>query len=191
MIVYAKSSWKVFRGGKAIPARKWLARSVFCLLAGLGVLGLSGCGDADQYSKEFFAERDEHRREREKRLWEEGDKLKSDEVIALVRQARTGSGGDAIDDWLKSELKALPGQVLFPRWTSKRRGATVFEVLFEAIRITPENAIYRISVLWSIDVLTRKVSEPEWVEVLDEVASHDSVETRQIRRASDLESDLE
>lgn len=151
----------------------------------------AGCGNREDASRAFFEQRDQERRQRERILWEEGDKLGDDEIVAIVRESRVGEAGPPVDAWLEGELGARGGQTMFPRWDTQRRGATVFEVVFTTIHLDDDNVIHRIAVQWTVDVLTREVSAPEWSEELEESPAAKTGTERQDSRAESLEGDLE
>lgn len=79
----------------------------------------------------------------------------------MVRTSPVRSGEITVDEWLDHQLKKDElAQVMFPRWSVKRRGAHVYEVRFTYRMIRRDYEIEKAGYLWIVNVAMSTVGDP-------------------------------
>ncbi len=71
------------------------------------------------------------------------------------------------EEWVRQELKKIQGEVLFPRWQAKRRGAHKYEVLFTYTVLSSDYSIVKCGYSWMADLLLGLVGPARMLEEED------------------------
>lgn len=82
------------------------------------------------------------------------------EAIRIVRESKAPEGEGRTEAWLEQRLRAIPGQVLFPHWTARRRGAARYEVRFTYTVLGDDQRIERAGLAWDVDLVLEAARGP-------------------------------
>lgn len=84
----------------------------------LVVCVFAGCDRIKPEDKVFFEQREKERVQRESLMRRVNDAVTVDDVIERVRQHPVNESGETHQQWLDKQISGMPGQVMFPRWTT-------------------------------------------------------------------------
>lgn len=165
----------------------------FRVIALIGLaLGLSaGCEPISPEDKAFFDEQERERSRREASLRAASAAVADEDVIQNVKQVNNPDGEGTMEEWINQQLIAMKGQILFPKWSTRRRGSNIQEVSFNFIHVNDNNQMRRFSYVWDVDVLDMTVGTPNLLE-LGEIDSPDQTLANQhLRRVAEFEKQLQ
>lgn len=141
--------------------------------------------------KAFFAEREKQRSQKEALMRRVNDAVTVDDVIERVRQHPVDETGQTTQQWLDRQISDMKGQLMFPRWTTTRRGSNKQEVTFTFVLNDARNQIQKFAYTWQVDVLEMTVG-PAQFSKLEEITSIDQSRSLQaLRRVREHELLLE
>jgi len=110
--------------------------------------------------REFFRKLDAERGEREARMRGARSSFSAQQLIDQVRNHPAPEGEGTMQDWLQRQLSAYTGQIMFPKWTSMRRGSNKQDVIFSFIFIDEQNNTRKLQYEWDVDILDMTVGPP-------------------------------
>ncbi len=115
----------------------------------------------------------------------------TDEVIERVRQSPVDETGETTQQWLDKQISGMKGQLMFPRWTTIRRGSNKQEVTFSFVLNDTRNQMQKLAYTWEVDVLEMTVG-PAQFSKLEEIVTVDQSRAEQaLRRVREHERLLE
>jgi len=157
----------------------------------LTVTTLIGCDPITPEDKAFFENQERERSQREASLRAASAAVKEEDVILNVQKFKSPDGTGTMQDWLDQQLISLKGQILFPKWSVRRRGSNIQEVTFNFILVDSQNLMRRLSYVWDVDVLDMTVGKPSLLE-LGEIDSPDqTIANQHVRRVQEFEKQLQ
>ena len=177
-------------GVKKKSYMNWTNKNWRMLLPTLIVLAV-GCERISQEDLTFFEERDRERSRRETLLRAVSASVNAEDVVLRVRQSAAPGGEGTIDDWLEVQVNQFRGQIMFPRWTTSRRGSNKQEVMYEFVLIDVQNQMRKLHYVWDVDVLDMTVGPPRLAQ-LEEIDSPErTIAQRNLRRVREHERQLD
>ncbi|MDD2236644.1 MAG: hypothetical protein PHP44_13425 [Kiritimatiellae bacterium] len=72
-----------------------------------------------------------------------------------------------VDEWLRGKMENSGGQIMFPRWDVRRKGANKFEVSFAYTVLKEDYSIEKEGYAWRVDTVLRLVSAPTALDEKD------------------------
>lgn len=137
--------------------RSLRGRTRWASAAALAAIGLAGCAPPSDREREFFEERDMERQQREAfaRSLESG--AEEGEVLKLVQGSAAEDGEGTVEEWIVRQLGMIEGQVLFPRWEVRRRGASKYEVRYLCTVVADDHSVQKRGYSWNVDLVLRIV----------------------------------
>ena len=72
-----------------------------------------------------------------------------------------------VEEWLRKKMESRGGQIMFPRWNVRRRGANKFDVTFVYTVLMPDYTIEKEGFTWRVDAVLRLVSAPTGLDEKD------------------------
>jgi hypothetical protein len=178
-------------GSKLKTTGRWAVVRCGRLQAVWVLAGMAGCEPISSDDRAYFDALDRERAAREQQLRAATDGVAEEVVIVRVKDSPAPDGEGTTQDWLNRAFQAIGGPVMFPRWSTIRRGSNKQEVRFEFVMIDELNRMQRFRYVWDVDVLEMTVGEPRR-ELLEEMDAPDRTLARQAeRRIKWHESQLE
>ncbi|HMO49825.1 MAG TPA: hypothetical protein PKE26_01995 [Kiritimatiellia bacterium] len=162
--------------------------ATLCLIALTALL--VGCEPMLPEDRAFFEQRERDRINREHLMRTASEGVRAQDLIDRVRQHPAPEGEGTVEDWLERQSQALRGQVMFPRWTTSRRGSNKQEISFHFVLIDAQNHMRRLAYSWDIDVLDMTISEPRFAQLEESVSPDRALAQQQERRVREHESFL-
>ncbi len=87
-----------------------------------------------------------------------------DAALELVQIAEAPEGYEgSVLDWLAELRDGIDGDVMFPRWDSRRKGANRFEVTYTHTVIDFDYNIFKTGYRWDVDTMLKIVDGPEHI----------------------------
>lgn len=162
----------------------WAAGLLICVF-------VSACDPISPEDKAFFEAQERERSQREASFRAASSAVKESDIIANVQQYKSPDDKGTMQQWLDRQIADLNGQVMFPKWTTKRRGSNIQEVMFNFILVDSQNRMRRLEYRWDVDVLDMTVGKPQFAE-LEQIDSPDqTIVNQQLRRVREHEKSLE
>ncbi|MCS6771749.1 MAG: hypothetical protein NZ740_06945 [Kiritimatiellae bacterium] len=113
-----------------------------------------------------------------------------EELVRLVLQQPAPDGGEGtVSNWIDRLSRSPSGQPLFPRWHTRRRAATRFEVRYTYKWVGLDSQIVNRGYMWMVDTALNTVSAPQPIADADAPKIRSPAEQQQ-RRAEDPEYSL-
>jgi len=164
----------------------WLRWGGYVALALAG-----GCSPIDPADQAFFDEWEIQRREQAALMRTASTAVSEAEVIEQVQAQPAPEGEGTVADWIARQTVPGKTQLLFPRWSTARRGSNKQEVTFTFVLADARNNLKRMSYVWDVDVLDMTVGAHR-AEELGVVHSPDQTLVQQShRRIREHEKQLE
>lgn len=138
----------------------------------------------------FFQKREQIRADRERVMRQANDVARPGDLFQIVRDSPAPDDQGNTADWLDRQLQAMGGQVMFPRWTTTRRGSNKQDVRFDFVHIDAANNTRRIAYVWPVDVLTMTVGALRLDEIEQSASLDQSIIDQQQRRIREHEQAL-
>lgn len=161
------------------------------MLVLLLLASVAGCGRSKSSAQAYFEAEEQERRQREQVLWQQTESLSPQVVIDMVQNSSAPEGTGKTMDWLTRKLNDTGGQIMFPRWSAVRQGATMYEVDFEYTRMDENNEILKEKVTWVVNALIQQVEAPVWHKDIDREPAARVMEETIERRIEGHEQSLE
>jgi len=139
------------------------------------------CERINPEDEAFFAEREKQRAQKEALMRRVNDAVTVDDVIERVRQHPVDDTGQTTQQWLDKQIGSMKGQMMFPRWTTIRRGSNKQEVTFTFVLNDTRNQIQKFAYTWQVDILEMTVG-PAQFSKLEEITSLDQSRSLQAMR---------
>lgn len=118
--------------------------------------------------------------------------FKDSDLIALVTSNAAPDSIGTTDDWLKRQIGAIEGQILFPRWKVLRHGNTRYDVQHLFSVIDAQNRIAKRGYQWQVDALVKSVSAPREMAFAEQrTVVAPAADTKHGRRVRAEEASLE
>jgi hypothetical protein len=150
-----------------------------------------GCERIAPEDQAFFEQQAKARAEKESMMRRVNDAVTTDDVIDRVREHPVDDTGQTTQEWLNQQIADMKGQMMFPRWTTIRRGSNKQEVTFTFVLNDIRNQMHKLAYTWQVDVLEMTVG-PAQFSKLEEITSIDQSRAQQaLRRAREHERLLE
>ena len=150
-----------------------------------------GCERIAPEDQTFFEEQAKARAEKESMMRRVNDAVTTDDVIDRVREHPVDDTGQTTQEWLNQQIADMKGQMMFPRWTTVRRGSNKQEVTFTFVLNDTRNQMHKLAYTWQVDVLEMTVGPPQFNK-LEEITSIDQSRAQQaLRRVREHERLLE
>lgn len=164
--------------------------NLMILIAAPILCAVTGCDPMTPQDRAFFDRRERSRSERESIMRQASDGARPEDLFQLVKDSAAPDEQGLTADWLGRQLEALGGQVMFPRWTTTRRGSNKQDIQFDFVHIDESNNTRRMAYTWPVDVLTMRIGDMR-LDVIEQSASLDqSMMEQQNRRIREHEQTL-
>lgn len=134
---------------------------VWAVILLLGMQMLAGCEFGAQAPDVVIRGKDNTYRTL-KPIIREDQQSGADDVQEMVNQSIVHVQGQDITvrEWIRQQEESSDGQVLFPRWDVRRRGATKVEVRFTYTLLHDDYTVERRGYSWQVDQVLRLVGPP-------------------------------
>jgi len=149
------------------------------------------CDPMKPSDRAFFKKLDEERSAREARMRGARARIEGQNLIDRVKQHPAAEGQGTMEDSLQKQLSTYQGQVMFPKWSSVRRGSNKEDVLFSFVYIDENNNTRKLQYTWTVDILEMKVDAPVLFQQDQQFSPDRAREGQQERRVRDHEKALE
>lgn len=142
-----------------VKPHRWASASVSIVLV---LCVVAGCGpttyvDDDLYYAEGPGQETDQDMVRTISEWNS-----IDAALELVQGAEAPEGYEGtVLDWLAELRDGIEGDVIFPRWDSRRKGANRFEVTYSHTVIDFNYNIFKTGYRWDVDTMLKLVHGPE------------------------------
>jgi len=82
------------------------------------------------------------------------------DALKLVKQGPAQNSNLTNEEWVEQLIADEKGQVMFPLWTAKRKGANRYEIRYAYTVLEPDHKIQKKGVSWTADLVLRIVGPP-------------------------------
>lgn len=94
--------------------------------------------------------------------------LSEEDAVAMVRTKAAEDTGMITEEWVRAQLDEVDGQILFPLWDARRRGANKYEVRFTYTVLYDDYRIEKRGFAWHVNPVLRLVGPPRVMEPEEE-----------------------
>ncbi len=123
---------------------------------------LLGCGPTTYFDEDLYYDEDAGREPERDVVRTMSEWNSVDAALELVQQAEAPEGYEGtVLDWLAELRDGVEGDVMFPRWDSRRKGANRFEVTYSHTVIDYDYNIFKTGYSWDVDTMLKMVHGPE------------------------------
>ena len=127
-----------------------ISRWIFGFFLGLW---MTGCDQIPYATSEDYSTGSQTR---ERNISAHNDK----DALVLVKRGPAQNSNLSNEEWVEQLITDEKGQVMFPLWTAKRKGANRYEVRYAYTVLEPDHKIHKKGVSWTADLVLRIVGPP-------------------------------
>ena len=144
---------------------------LLCAFAALFLL--PACTPQTAAERAYFEEKEAERIEKSelKGKIEANSALKDKDIINIVASNAAPDQAGITEDWIKRQIGAIDGQVLFPQWKVQPRGGTKYSVQYMYTVIDEQNRLVHHGFQWEVDALIKTISPPHEMKTTQPSAS--------------------
>jgi hypothetical protein len=142
-------------------------RSGFTLIACLSLWLSAGCDPAPAPEEFYFDESSTDLNRQIIRTEAEWNSVDGAIQMVQMTDAPDADFEGNTQQWIDAQRALIEGDIMFPRWEGKRKGANRFEVMYTHTVIDHEYNIVKSGYRWEVDTRIKSVEGPHTIETED------------------------